>query len=77
MGCSKKVTEAECDKAYDTLIEIRTAGEPKLVKMVKTAELNGKRPQFLAACVGRVERDVLNCWYRAKTDAELKSCDEK
>ena len=77
LGCSKPVTEAECDKAYDALIKVRVNGEPKLVKMVKVAELNKKRPQFLAACVGRVDRTVLNCWYAAETNQQLKACDPK
>ena len=77
VGCTKAVTEAECDKAYNALIEIRTAGEPKLVRMVKMAELNKKRPQFLAACVGQVDREVLNCWYSARTDPQLRQCDRK
>ena len=77
VGCSKPVTEAECDKAYDKLIEIRTAGEPQLVRMVKASELNATRPKFLAACVGQVDRKILDCWYGAKTDIQLKSCDRK
>ena len=76
-GCSKPVTEADCDKAYDKLIEVRTVGEPKLVRLVKTSELNAKRPQFLAACVGRVERRVLECWHAAQTNQQLKACDRK
>ena len=77
VGCSKPVTEAECDKAYDKLIEVRTLGEPKLVSMVKRSELNAKRPQFLAACVGQVERKVLQCWHAAQTNKQLKACDRK
>ena len=77
MGCSKPATEAECDKAYDKLIEVRTLGEPKLVSMVKRSELNAQRPKFLAAGVGQVERKVLQCWHAAQTNQQLKACDRK
>ena len=77
VGCSRPVTESECDRAYDALIKIRTLGEPKLVTTVKIAELNRNRPKFLSACVGKVDRAVLNCWYSAKTGEQLKACDPK
>ena len=75
LGCSDKASEAHCDQAYDHLIEVRTIGEPPIVKKIQGNEIDQKRLAFLKACVGRTSKSVIYCWMDAETTAEMRTCE--
>ncbi|MEE2788109.1 MAG: hypothetical protein VX589_12270 [Myxococcota bacterium] len=75
VGCARPVTESECDRAYTALIDAKTKNLPVTVKAVDQANLEKQRPAFLAACVGKADRNQLECWYRATDQKQLKACE--
>jgi hypothetical protein len=73
-GCSK-ASEGDCDRAYERLVELRTAGEPAEVIKVQRAKLESDRPAFLGGCVGKVDQAVIRCWLKAESEEQLELCD--
>ncbi len=74
VGCTDRATESECDEAFDKFKEIRSKGQPRMVKVVTLDTLEQERPDFLESCVGVASRENIRCWLRARTDDELKKC---
>ena len=74
-GCAEKATEAQCDRAYDHLLDVRTAGEPEILKKIRQTKLDKQRPIFLKECVGRAPRAVIECWLAAQTTEAMRACE--
>jgi len=73
-GCSDRATESECDEAFDKFKEIRSKGQPKMIKVVTLDTLEQERPEFLESCVSIASRKTISCWLKAETDEQLKKC---
>ncbi len=77
LGCKSKATEAQCDRAYNQLVQIRTATDTKIMGKVKASELEKARSAFLKECVGKTQSAVIECWLASKTKADLLACEKK
>ena len=73
-GCTDRATESECDEAFDKLKEIRSKGQPRMVKVVTLDNIEQERPGFLESCVGVASRENIRCWLEARTEDDLKKC---
>ena len=73
-GCMR-ADESDCDRAYEKWIDLKTKGEPEVLRKIKANQLDKQRPRFLSECVGKTSKSVIECWLNAKDQSQLERCE--
>lgn len=77
-SCSKPVTEADCKKLVDKLVDLLAETEEKADKVKPSVQADKAMLATLReTCVGKMSRAQYDCILAAKTFEAAASCDAK
>ena len=69
-----RVTEQQCDQAFDHYFSLKMKGTPEVIKKVESVEFERRRAAFLTRCVDRAKPPLLECWIKAETVIAINEC---
>ena len=74
MAAFERVSEKQCDQAFDHYFSLKMKGTPEVIKKVESVEFERRRAAFLTRCVDRAKPPLIKCWIKAETLLAINEC---